>query len=65
MELGEDNHRIKINCTSINPILELLAIGYDEGFMIYRYVDKNKICERGKKKKLKIIKRWGLCLALL
>lgn len=48
----ESNHRVKINCTSINPILELIAIGHKEGFMIYRYVDKQKICHKGIVKKV-------------
>lgn len=49
MESNENKDgRVKIYCSSINPILETITIGYEDGFMIYRYVDGKQICERGK-----------------
>jgi hypothetical protein len=43
-----EDTRIQITCTSINPVIGLMAIGYNDGFWIYNYLLNRLLCDKSK-----------------
>jgi len=46
--LEEENQRIQITTVSINPVINLMAIGYNDGFWIYNYSLNKLMCDKSK-----------------
>ena len=45
---SSDEKDTEIIAVSINPILSLMAIGTNSGFVVYNYEEHCKICKRSK-----------------